>query len=446
MKLYFISLGCDKNRVESEYMLGLLFEKGHTLTEDMEEAEAIVIHTCCFIHDAKQESIEAILEAAEYKKKGRCRRLLVTGCLSQRYQTEILTEIPEVDAVLGTASFDEISTVIEYEDGQLPVTITKELSYLPLPQAKRINTTCGYTAYLKIADGCEKHCTYCIIPTIRGNYRSVPMERVLEEAGQLAADGAKELILVAQETTLYGTDLYGKKALPELLEKLCAIPGVEWIRLLYCYPEEITEELIRVMKEQPKICRYLDLPIQHASDTVLRRMGRRTTKKELSALIRKLRRRLPGIAIRTSLITGFPGETEKEHEELLDFVDKMGFDRLGVFPYSKEDGTPAAKLKGQVPKQEKLRRRAELMLLQQAIVFEKTRKKIGKKMTVMIEGRLPEAGVYVARSYMDAPEIDGCVFVESEETYESGEFVSVQITGAKGYDLVGVNTRKKEVR
>lgn len=307
MKIYFISLGCDKNRVESEYMLGLLFEKGHTLTEDMGEAEAIIIHTCCFIHDAKQESIEVVLEAAEYKKKGKCRRLLVTGCLSQRYQAEILTEIPEVDAVLGTASFDEISTVIEYEDGQLPVTIMKELSYLPLPQAKRINTTCGYTAYLKIADGCEKHCTYCIIPTIRGSYRSVPMERVLEEAGQLAADGAKELILVAQETTLYGMDLYGKKALPELLEKLCAIPGVEWIRLLYCYPEEITEELIRVMKEQPKICRYLDLPIQHASDTVLRRMGRRTTKKELSALIRKLRRNLPGIAIRTSLITGFPG-------------------------------------------------------------------------------------------------------------------------------------------
>ncbi len=311
MRVYFISLGCDKNLVDSEYMLGLLKEAGHTLTDEEAEAEAIVVNTCCFIHDAKEESIETVLEAAGYKEAGKCRVLLVTGCLAERYRSEIMTEIPEVDAVLGTASFDEIVTALQRAEQGERHEVYKELSYLPLPTAKRVNTTCGYTAYLKIGDGCEKHCTYCIIPSIRGSYRSVPMERLLAEAGQLAEDGARELILVAQETTLYGVDLYGKKMLPELLRELCAIEGIEWIRLLYCYPEEITEELIMVMKEEQKICRYLDLPIQHASDTVLRRMGRRTNKKELTALIRKLRKELPGIVLRTSLITGFPGGKTK---------------------------------------------------------------------------------------------------------------------------------------
>lgn len=445
MHIYFISLGCDKNLVDSEYMLGLLREAGHSLTENEEEAEAIIINTCCFIHDAKEESIETILEAAEYKKTGSCRALLVTGCLAQRYRGDILKEIPEVDAVLGTASFDEIATVLEKAERGEQTEVYRELTYLPLPETKRVNTTCGYTAYLKIADGCEKHCTYCIIPSIRGQYRSVPMERLLSEARTLAEDGAKELILVAQETTLYGIDLYGRKALPELLVRLCAIEGIEWIRLLYCYPEEITDELITVMKEEPKICRYLDLPIQHASDSVLKRMGRRTTKKELVTLIRKLRRELPGIVLRTSLITGFPGETEEEHKELLEFVEKLRFDRLGVFTYSREENTPAARLKNQVPAKEKRRRQKELMQLQQGIAFENAQKRIGKRYMALIEGKLPQEKVYLARTYMDAPNIDGYLFVESEEHYESGELVKVKITGARGYDLVGVNTEKKRL-
>ena len=447
MQVYFVSLGCDKNLVDSEYMLGLLRDAGHTLTEDEAEAEAIVINTCCFIHDAKEESIETILEAAAYKDEeaGNCRVLIVTGCLAERYRSEITESIPEVDAVLGTASFDEIAEVLKKAETGEQTEVYKELTYLPLPETKRVNTTCGYTAYLKIADGCEKFCTYCVIPSIRGKYRSVPMERILAEAEQLAKDGAKELILVAQETTLYGVDLYGKKMLPELLKKLCAMVGPEWIRLLYCYPEEITDELIAVMKEEKKICRYLDLPIQHASDSVLKRMGRRTTKKELVRLIKKLRRNLPGIVLRTSLITGFPGETEEEHRELLSFVEEVRFDRLGVFTYSKEENTPAAKMKGQVTAKEKRRRQKEIMKLQQQIAFENAEARIGKRYQALIEGKMPQDNVYLARTYMDAPNIDGYLFIESEEHYESGEFVKVKVTGAKGYDLVGVNTEKKKI-
>ena len=447
MQVYFISLGCDKNLVDSEYMLGLLRDAGHTLTEEEAEAEAIVINTCCFIHDAKEESIETILEAASYKdeENGRCRVLVVTGCLAERYRSEISESIPEVDAILGTASFDEIAEVLKKAEAGERSEIYKELTYLPLPKTKRVNTTCGYTAYLKIADGCEKFCTYCVIPSIRGKYRSVPMERILEEAEQLAKDGAKELILVAQETTLYGVDLYGKKMLPELLKKLCAIEGPEWIRLMYCYPEEITDELIAVMKKEKKICHYLDLPIQHISDTVLKRMGRRTTKKELLHLIGKLRRSMPDIVLRTSLITGFPGETEEEYNEVLKFVEMGRFDRLGVFTYSKEENTPAAKMKGQVPAKEKRRRQKEIMKLQQRIAFENAKMRIGKRYTVMIEGKMPQDNVYLARTYMDAPNIDGYLFVESEEHYESGEFVRVEVTGAKGYDLVGVNIYKKKI-
>lgn len=445
MRVYFISLGCDKNLVDSEYMLGLLRDAGHILTEDEAEADAIIVNTCCFIHDAKEESIETILEAASYKEQGSCRVLIVTGCLAERYRGEIMAEIPEVDAVLGTASFDEVISALNRCLAGEKVEVYNALTYLPLPDTKRVNTTCGYTAYLKIADGCEKFCTYCVIPSIRGRYRSVPMERIIEEATQLANDGAKELILVAQETTLYGVDLYGKKMLPELLRRLCAIEGPEWIRLLYCYPEEITDELITVMKEEKKICRYLDLPIQHASDTVLKRMGRRTTKKDLVRLIKKLRRMLPGIALRTSLITGFPQETEEEHQELLSFVEEMKFDRLGVFTYSKEENTPAARMKGQVPSREKRRRQKELMKLQQTIAFQKAKERIGKRYMTLIEGKLPGEDVYLARTYMDAPGIDGYLFVESEEHYESGEFVKVKVTGARGYDLTGINVEKKRI-
>lgn len=445
MRIYFISLGCDKNLVDSEYMLGLLRDAGHILTEDEAEAEVIVVNTCCFIHDAKEESIETILEAASYKEQGKCRVLIVTGCLAERYRSEITAEIPEVDAVLGTASFDEVVSALNRCLAGKKTEVYKELTHLPLPETKRVNTTCGYTAYLKIADGCEKFCTYCVIPSIRGRYRSVPMERILEEAEQLAKDGAKELILVAQETTLYGVDLYGKKMLPELLRRLCAIEGPEWIRLLYCYPEEITDELIAVMKDEKKICRYLDLPIQHASDTVLKRMGRRATKKDLVRLIKKLRRMLPGIALRTSLITGFPQETEEEHRELLDFVEEMKFDRLGVFTYSKEENTPAARMKGQFSSRDKRRRQKELMKLQQSIAFQKAEERIGKRYRCLIEGKLPGENVYLARTYMDAPGIDGYLFVESTEHYESGEFVKVKVTGAKGYDLMGVNVEKKRI-
>ena len=437
MNVLFISLGCDKNLVDSEVMLGLLRDKGYSLTNEEAEADVIVINTCCFIHDAKEESIQTILEMAEYKQAGRLRVLLVTGCLAQRYQSEILSEIPEVDAVLGTTATDKIVEAIEDALEGKKAEYYADLQALPLPDTNRVNTTGGYFSYLKIAEGCDKHCTYCIIPSLRGNYRSIPMERLIKEARFLAEGGVKELTLIAQETTVYGVDLYGKKMLPELLDRLCEIEGIEWIRLLYCYPEEITDELIATMKRQPKICHYLDMPIQHAADTVLKRMGRRTTHKELDELIAKLRREIPDIALRTSLITGFPQETEEEHQELLAFVRSAGFERLGVFTYSKEENTAAARMKGQITKKVKVQRQKELMKLQQQISRQRGEEKVGKTIRVMIEGKLPEDDIFIGRSYMDAPNVDGFVFVHSKDSYLSGEFVDVKITQAKEYDLVG---------
>lgn len=437
MNVLFISLGCDKNLVDSEVMLGLLRDKGYSLTNEEAEADIIVINTCCFIHDAKEESIQTILEMAEYKKLGRLKVLLVTGCLAQRYQSEILQEIPEVDAVLGTTATDKIVEEIEKALNGEKTECYADLQALPLPQTNRVNTTGGYFSYLKIAEGCDKHCTYCIIPSLRGNYRSIPMEHLIKEAQFLAEGGVKELTLIAQETTVYGVDLYGKKMLPELLERLCEIDGIEWIRLLYCYPEEITDELIETMKRQPKICHYLDMPIQHAADTVLKRMGRRTSHKELDDLIAKLRREIPDIALRTSLITGFPQETEEEHQELLEFVKTAGFERLGVFTYSKEENTAAARMKGQITKKVKVQRQKELMNLQQQISKKRGEEKVGKTLRVMIEGKLPEEDIFIGRSYMDAPNVDGFVFVHSKDSYLSGEFVDVKITQAKEYDLVG---------
>lgn len=437
MNVLFVSLGCDKNLVDSEVMLGLLRDKGYSLTNEEAEADIIVINTCCFIHDAKEESIQTILEMAEYKQVGRLQVLLVTGCLAQRYQSEILKEIPEVDAVLGTTATDKIVETIEQVLEGKQVEQYADLQALPLPETNRVNTTGGYYSYLKIAEGCDKHCTYCIIPSLRGKFRSVPMERLVKEAQFLAEGGAKELILIAQETTIYGVDLYGKKMLPELLDKLCEIEGIEWIRLLYCYPEEITDELIATIKRQPKICHYLDMPIQHCSDTVLKRMGRKTNYKELVELIEKLRNEIPDIALRTSLITGFPQETEEEHQELLDFVQKVGFERLGVFTYSKEENTPAAKMKGQITKKVKVKRQKELMKLQQEVSKRRGEEKVGKTIKVMIEGKLPEDDIFIGRSYMDAPNVDGFVFVHSKDSYLSGEFVDVTITQAKEYDLVG---------
>jgi len=437
MNVLFVSLGCDKNLVDSEVMLGLLRDKGYSLTNEESEADIIVVNTCCFIHDAKEESIQTILEMAEYKKYGRLQVLLVSGCLAQRYQTEIINEIPEVDAVIGTTATDKIVEAIEEALKGKKAERYADLQALPLPKTNRVNTTGGYYSYLKIAEGCDKFCTYCIIPSLRGKFRSVPMERLIEEAKFLAEGGVKELTLIAQETTVYGVDLYGKKMLPELLDKLCEIEGIEWIRLLYCYPEEITDELIETMKRQPKICHYLDMPIQHAADTVLKRMGRRTTHKELIDLINKLRREIPDIALRTSLITGFPQETEEEHQELLEFVKEAGFERLGVFTYSKEENTPAARMKGQITKKVKVQRQKELMKLQQQISKKRGEEKVGRTIRVMIEGKLPEDDIFIGRSYMDAPNVDGFVFVHSKDSYLSGEFVDVKITQAKEYDLVG---------
>lgn len=437
MNVLFISLGCDKNLVDSEVMIGLLADKGYQMTDDETRADVIVINTCCFIHDAKEESIQTILEMAEYKKTGTLKALIVTGCLAQRYQEEILEEIPEVDEVLGTTSYDKIVDAIqEALEGKSGVRI-EDIDALPLPDTKRLVTTGGHFAYLKIAEGCDKHCTYCIIPKIRGNYRSVPMERLVKEARDLAEDGVKELILVAQETTIYGTDLYGEKSLHRLLRELCKIDGIRWIRILYCYPEEIDDSLIQVMKEEPKICHYLDLPIQHASTEILRRMGRRTSREDLEEIIGKLRREIPDIAIRTTLITGFPGETKEQHEELMDFVDQMEFDRLGVFTYSPEEGTPAAQMEDQIPEEVKEDRQAELMELQQEIAFDLAEDMIGREVLVMIEGKVADENAYVGRTYKDAPNVDGLIFVNTDEELMSGDFARVKVTGAAEYDLIG---------
>lgn len=439
MKLLLISLGCDKNLVDSEVMLSLLRKAGFTFTDDETEAEVIVINTCSFINDAREESIQTILEMAEYRKEGSCRALIVTGCLAQRYREEIQEEIPEVDAILGTTAIEQVAeAALEIIEGQKGhVRRLEETDRAPYLADGRIVTTGGHYAYLKIAEGCDKHCTYCIIPQLRGRYRSLPMEHLLKEAAGLAADGVKELILVAQETTLYGVDLYGEKKLPRLLRSLCEIEGLHWIRLLYCYPEEITDELITVIKEEPKICHYLDMPIQHANDDILKRMGRRTDRAQLLSIIRHIREEIPDICLRTTLITGFPGETEEMHEELMDFIDEVGFDRLGVFPYSPEEGTPAAEMADQLDQEEKERRRDELMALQQEISREKGEAGVGDVLEAFVEGRLADEEAYVARTYRDAPGVDGYVFIETGRELMTGEFVQVRITGADEYDLMG---------
>lgn len=445
----FISLGCDKNLVDSEKMLGLLSESGYTIVEDEAEADAIVINTCCFIHDAKEESIETILEMASWKEKGRLQALVITGCLAQRYKDEIAAELPEVDAVIGTSGYTEIVQVLDkllkvsgteeaQTDGECPLVYCPSIDLLPpsLPD-KRMVTTGAYTAYLKIAEGCNKRCTYCVIPYIRGRYRSFPVEDLLKEAERLVAGGARELILIAQETTVYGVDLYGRKMLPELLRKLCRLEGLDWIRILYCYPEEITDELIQVMKEEKKVCHYLDIPIQHSEDAILKRMGRRTNRAELTALIEKLRKEIPDIILRTTLITGFPGETEEDFAQMAAFVEEMQFDRLGVFTYSPEEGTKAAVMEDQIDEEVKEARRDHIMELQQDISAAAASAMVGREMSVLIEGYLYEEDIYVGRTYMDAPKVDGNVFVRSEEEMISGDIVPVRITGASEYDLMG---------
>lgn len=437
MKILFISLGCDKNLVDSEYMLGILGEKGYAFTDDETEADIIVVNTCCFINDAKEESIQTILEMAEYKESGSCKALLVTGCLAQRYRDEIEKEIPQVDAILGTNSYDAIaeavSIVLEgrnYENFQT-------LEGLPKVKAKRTLTTGGHYAHLKIAEGCDKHCTYCIIPKIRGSYRSVPMEELIASAKELAAQGVKELILVAQETTLYGVDLYGEKSLHRLLDELNKIEGIYWIRILYCYPEEIYDELIASIKRNEKVCHYLDLPIQHADDTILKRMGRRTSQKDLREIVARLRKEIPDIALRTTLICGFPGETPKEHEELMYFINEMEFDRLGAFTYSPEEDTPAESFPNQVEEEVKKKWQQEVMELQEEVIMDANERLIGKELYCMVEGQVSGENTYVGRTYRDAPDIDGYIFIDTDKTLMSGDFVKVKVTGAYEYDLIG---------
>ena len=443
IKLFCVSLGCDKNLVDTEKMLGVAGGLGVSFTDDETEADAILINTCCFIGDAKEESVNTILEMARYKEEGKCRALIVAGCLAQRYKQEIIDEIPEVDAILGTTSYEEIGNVLtrlfgeEKEKKEEHISCFHDLKELPETEKKRVMTTGGHYAFLKIAEGCDKRCSYCIIPYLRGPYRSVPMEQLLAEARELADNGVRELILVAQETTLYGKDLYGEKTLPKLLHELAQIPGIYWIRIQYCYPEEITDELIQTIKTEEKVCHYLDIPIQHASDRILKRMGRRTHKAELKERIGALRREIPDIALRTTFICGFPGETEEDHEELMEFVDEMEFERVGVFTYSAEEDTPAYSYPDQIPEEVKEERRADVMELQQEIAFEHCENMVGKVLDVMIEGKVADEPAYVGRTYMDAPNVDGLIFVNADEMLMSGDFVRVKVTGANEYDLIG---------
>ena len=437
MKILFISLGCDKNLADSEQMLGILRNKGYEFTDDECEADIIVVNSCCFISDAKEESINTILDMAQCKTHYKCQALIVTGCLAERYKEEIYKEIPEVDAVIGTSSYDAIAEAVEQAlEGKKPQ-VFKDLNRLPDIRTERVVTTGGYFAHLKIAEGCDKHCTYCIIPKVRGNYRSVPMENLIRQAKELAEKGVKELILVAQETTMYGKDIYGEKSLHKLLKELCKIQGIQFIRIMYCYPEEIYDELIQTMKEEQKICHYLDMPIQHCNDAILKKMGRRTDKKEIQEIVTKLREAIPDIILRTTLITGFPGETEDNFEEMMDFVDEMEFDRLGVFPYSPEEGTPAAEFPDQIDEEVKADRQCEIMELQQDIAFEKSERRIGQEMLAVIEGKVADENAYIGRTYMDAPNIDGYVFIHTDEALMTGDFVKVKITASSDYDLIG---------
>ncbi len=437
LNIFFVSLGCDKNLVDSEMMLGILRDRGYELVNDEAEADIIIVNTCSFILDAKEESIETLIEMGMMKEKGRCRLLIAAGCLAERYRDEVFENMPEVDAIIGTASFDRIDDLIRKALEEKSVSYFDALDRMPAPESHRLVPTGSFSEYLKIAEGCDKHCTYCSIPSMRGSYRSYEMEYLVKQAEDLAASGVKELVLVAQETTVYGIDLYGKKMLPELLRRLCGIEELKWIRLLYCYPEEITQELLAVMREEKKICHYLDLPIQHSEDRILHRMGRRTSRADLEEKIRMIREYLPDAALRTTLITGFPGETKEEHEALKTFISHIGFDRLGVFPYSQEEDTPAAAFPDQIPEEVKQERYDELMSLQQEIAFEKAREMTGKLVPVIIEGYMPDEGVYAGRTFRDAPNVDGYVFVSYTGSLMSGDVIDVMITDAQGYDLIG---------
>ena len=437
MKLLFISLGCDKNLVDSEFMIGMLTQEGIELTDNEEDADIIIVNSCCFIGDAKEESINTILEMAEYRKHGKCKSLIVTGCLSQRYQDEVLKEIPEVDAILGTNSYDSIFEAVKETLDHHKYQNLHTLEGLPSLNTKRVVTTGGHFAYLKISEGCNKNCTYCVIPSVRGRYRSVPMEELAAQARELVAGGVKELILVAQETTLYGVDLYGKKSLHLLLDELNKIDGLFWIRIMYCYPEEIYEELIDSIIRNKKVCHYLDLPIQHCNDDILKRMNRKTTKQDIIDIANHLRERIPDITLRTTLICGFPGETAEAHEELMQFVNDMEFDRLGAFTYSPEEGTKAFDMPDQVDEETKAEWQADVMGLQEEVIFDKNETLKGMETYAFIEGRVADENAYIGRTYRDAPNVDGYIFINTDEELMTGDIVKVKVVGAYEYDLIG---------
>ena len=437
LNIAMITLGCDKNTVDSEEMLGLLRQKGYNLVNDIEEADCLIINTCSFINDAKEESINTIIESAKLKE-GRLKYLIAAGCLAERYKDEMAKELPEVDAFVGTTGFEDIVQVVErLEAGEEKVALFKDISKTTEVDAPRIITERPYVEYLKIAEGCDKRCTYCAIPTFRGNYRSAPMERLIKTAENLSKNGVKELILVAQETTMYGVDLYGEKSLHILLRKLSEIEGIEWIRILYCYPEEIYPELIEEMASNKKVLHYIDMPLQHTEDEILRRMGRRVRNKDIYDIVSRLRDKIPDIAIRTTFITGFPGETKEEHEDLLRTINEIEFDHVGVFTYSAEEGTAAALFSDQIDEETKEQYRNEIMELQQEISLDKNETLVGRTLDCIIEGYISDDDVYSARTYRDAPEVDGFVFVKSDSSLMSGSIVPVKITGATEYDLVG---------
>ena len=444
MKVFLVSLGCDKNLVDSEHISGILQASGYTFTDDESEADIIIINSCCFINDAKEESINTIFEMAKYKND-QCKALVLAGCLAQRYHDEIKDEIPEIDICIGTTAFDDIAkTLDEYFKNKQKIVDLEDINCPAGFKAPREISTFGGYGYLKIAEGCDKHCTYCIIPKVRGDFRSVPIENVLEEAKQMASLGIKEINLIAQETTMYGTDLYGKKSLHILIHELSKIDGIKWIRILYCYPEDIYDELIEEIKNNEKVCHYLDLPIQHASDRILKLMGRQTTQAEIKSKIDALRKAVPDIVLRTTLISGFPGESDEDHKEVLDFVEDTKFNRLGVFTYSQEEGTPAASMDDQIDEDVKVRRRNEIMELQQEIVFDKNESLVGEEFEAIIEGKIPMENAYIGRTYMDAPGVDSNIFVVTDEELMSGDFVKVSVTGANDYDLIGDLTERLE--
>ena len=437
MKIGMVSLGCAKNQTDAEIMLGILAEAGHKIVNSPKEAEAIIVNTCGFITPAKQESIDAILEMAQYKKEGKCRLLIATGCLAERYNTEMEKEIPELDAIVGTGDFDKIAKIIKKSENGEKICLFGHQNYTLPEKLPRILSTPFYTAYVKIADGCDNNCTYCAIPKIRGHYKSRKIEDIIDEAVRLSENGVKELILIAQDTTRYGIDLYGEPSLARLLSELCKIEKIHWIRTHYFYPEAITDELIRVMAENEKICPYVDMPIQHINDDILRRMARRTNRCQTEERIKSIRARIPDAAIRTSIIAGFPGETEEQFRELAEFIKEVKFERMGVFAYSKEEGTPAYDFPCQIEDGEKERRKNELMEIQQKISRKNNNEKIGTVQEVLCEGYDADNFMYFGRSRADSIDVDGKVYFASSDEVEIGTFVKVKILDADEYDLTG---------